>query len=344
MANILIVDDESSIRRMLDRMLTRQGHTCSLSVDAAEARKCLEAQTFELVLCDVNMPGESGIDLARHIQSQYQDTAVVMVTGVDDPQVADEAIAAGAYGYINKPLDANEVIINIRNGLRRRELEIANRRYQQDLEQMVQARTDELEKILDGLILVLGRTVEIRDPYTAGHQRRVAELACAIVREMGLSEDRIKGIRMAGLIHDLGKIAVPVGILSKPGQLLDTEFNLIKGHPERGYEILQGIHFPWPLAEITLQHHERIDGSGYAQELKGEEILPEARILAVADVVEAISSHRPYRSALGIDAALEEIHRNKGLLYDENAVDACLKLFEKKKFQWDSGSPRPKGQ
>ena len=179
----------------------------------------------------------------------------------------------------------------------------------------------------------MASTIEMRDPYTAGHQRRVTLLACSIVEEMGLTEEQFDGLRLAGLVHDLGKINVPVEILNKPGQLSETEFNLIKNHPQSGYNTLKEIAFPWPVAQIVLQHHERLDGSGYPQMLKGEEIMLEARILAVADVVEAMASHRPYRPALGIEKALEEIMKNKGVLYDPEVADACLRIFKDKKFE-----------
>jgi putative nucleotidyltransferase with HDIG domain len=175
--------------------------------------------------------------------------------------------------------------------------------------------------------------VETKDAYTAGHQRRVANLARAIAAEMGLSPEQIDGIRMAAVIHDLGKISVPAEILSKPIGLNDLEYGLIKIHPQVGYDILKEIEFPWPVAQIVLQHHERMDGSGYPQGLLGEEIILEARILAVADVVEAMASHRPYRPPHGVDKALEEISRNRGILYDPEVVDACLKLFNEKGFK-----------
>ncbi len=335
MANILIVDDEEQIRRMLSRILERQGYTCTLSADAGEARKCLKSHAFDLVLCDVNMPGESGIDLARHIDAVYEDTAVIMVTGVDDPQVADTAIEVGIYGYIIKPLDVNEVLINIRNSLRRRELEITNRMYRHDLERLVAERTASLRKAMDGIIRAMGLTVESRDPYTSGHQQRVAVLSAAIAGEMGLLQDQIDGIRLAGMIHDLGKITIPAGILSKPTRLTDIEFALIKTHPQVGYDILKEIEFPWPIAQIVHQHHEKMDGSGYPQGLAGEVILLEARILCVADVVEAMASHRPYRPAIGLDKALEEIADNAGRLYDPGAVQACLSLFREKGFSFE---------
>jgi HD-GYP domain-containing protein (c-di-GMP phosphodiesterase class II) len=174
--------------------------------------------------------------------------------------------------------------------------------------------------------------VEARDPYTSGHQRRVADLARAIAQEMGLTEDQVDGIRMSGAIHDIGKISVPSEILSKPSKLSDLEFSLIKTHPIVGYNILKDIDFPWPIAEITLQHHERINGSGYPKGISGNEILLEAKILAVADVVEAIASHRPYRPAHTIDVALNEIVQNKGILYDPEVVAACLRVFKEKSY------------
>jgi putative nucleotidyltransferase with HDIG domain len=193
----------------------------------------------------------------------------------------------------------------------------------------------QLQRTLEGTVNVLVSTIEMKDPYTAGHQRRVAELACAIANKMGLSEEPVEGIRMAGLIHDIGKITVPAEILSKPGQLNELEWGMIKAHPQIGYNILRPIEFPWPVADIVLQHHERVDGSGYPQGLASDEIMPEAKILAVADVVEAMASHRPYRPTRGIDTALEEILQNKGILYDPEVVDVCLKVFTEDRFKFE---------
>jgi putative nucleotidyltransferase with HDIG domain len=198
------------------------------------------------------------------------------------------------------------------------------------------ARTmEKLRKAMGATIQVIARVAEARDPYTAGHQTKVANLARSMANELNLKEDIIDGIRMAGTIHDIGKISVPAEILSKPTKLTDIEFSLIKSHAQRGYDILKDIVFPWPIAAIVLQHHERLDGSGYPQGLKDGQILLEARILAVADVVEAMASYRPYRPALGIDAALEEIEKNKGILYDADVVDTCLKLFREKRVDFE---------
>ena len=190
-------------------------------------------------------------------------------------------------------------------------------------------------KALEGTIHAMSLAIEMRDPYTAGHQKRVTDLAVAIAKELELSVDKIDGIRMAGLIHDIGKISVPAEILAKPGPISEKEFALIRDHPQVGYDILKKIEFPWPVAKIVMQHHERMNGSGYPQGLQGKYILLEARILAVADVVESIASFRPYRQALGIQAALKEITEEKETLYDAQVVDACLKLFTEKGFSFE---------
>ncbi len=191
---------------------------------------------------------------------------------------------------------------------------------------------DQLRRALEGVVQAMSVTVEMRDPYTAGHQRRVSRLSVAIAREMGLPEGQIEGIRMAGDIHDIGKIYVPAEILSKPGKLTEIEFTIIKTHPQVGYDILKNVAFPWPIADIVVQHHERLDGHGYPAGLKGDAILLEARIIIVADVVEAMSSHRPYRPSHGIEKALEEIALHKGTRYDPAAVEACTRLFREKNF------------
>jgi PAS domain S-box-containing protein len=187
---------------------------------------------------------------------------------------------------------------------------------------------ENLRKALGATVEAIASMVETRDPYTAGHQRRVSDLACAIAQEKGIEHGGIESIRMAGMIHDIGKISVPAEILSKPGRLSQIEISLIRVHPQAGYDILKDIEFPWAIGQIILQHHERMNGSGYPQGLKGDQVCFEARIVAVADVVEAMASHRPYRPGLGLETALEEISANRGTLYDEKVVDACLKVFE----------------
>jgi len=197
-------------------------------------------------------------------------------------------------------------------------------------EEKFQQSLENLRKSFGVTIQVLVAAVEMRDPYTAGHQVRSADIARAIAIEMGLAQGKIDGIRLAGSIHDIGKLSIPAEILSKPSKLTNIEFSLIKEHSQSGYEMLKNVESPWPLAEVVYQHHERMDGSGYPRNLKGDEIILEARIMAVADVVEAMASHRPYRAALGTEIALEEIEKNKGILYDNDIADACLRLFRKK--------------
>jgi PAS domain S-box-containing protein len=204
------------------------------------------------------------------------------------------------------------------------------RKSEEELKQTLES----LRKSIGATIQTMVSAVEMRDPYTAGHQLRVADLACSIAAEIGLPQDKIDGIRMAGSIHDIGKLSIPAEILSKPTKLTDIEFSLIKEHSRSGYEMLKDVESPWPLAQIVYQHHERMDGSGYPRNLKGEEILIEARIMAVADVVEAMASHRPYRPGLGIEVALEEIEKNKGIFYDDAVADVCLRLFREKGYKF----------
>lgn len=221
------------------------------------------------------------------------------------------------------------------------DLEKLNLALEQDIASRKRAEEEALET-LEGLrravkttIQVLTMAIETKDPCTASHQRRATDLARTIATEMGLPKEKIEGIRMAGAIHDIGKIPIPVEILSKPTKLTDNELSLVRCHAQHGYEILKDVESSWPLAEIAHQHHERRNGSGYPQGLKDEDILLEARILAVADVVEAMASFRPYRPAMGIDAALEEIEKNKGILYDPEVVDTCLRLFREKGFAFN---------
>jgi PAS domain S-box-containing protein/putative nucleotidyltransferase with HDIG domain len=224
------------------------------------------------------------------------------------------------FEYRNKP-----IVITMARDIRQRK----------KTEDELQRSYYSLQKAMNSTITTMASLVELKDPYTAGHQVRVSKLACAIANELGLSVDQIDGIRASGLVHDIGKISIPSEILSKPGILNDTEFTMIKTHPSVGYEILKKIEFPWPVAQTVQQHHERLDGSGYPYGLSGDDINIEARIISIADIVEAMATHRPYRPALGINKALEEIIQYKGILYDPQAVDACIHLFNVKGFQFE---------
>jgi len=212
--------------------------------------------------------------------------------------------------------------------------DIAFALHDMELEEQKHSAADALRRALRGTIRAIAATTESRDPYTAGHQRKVTELALAVGRELGLDEDRLESLQVTGLLHDVGKIAVPAEILSKPTRLTEVETALMQAHPQKAYDILKNIEFPWPIATFVLQHHERLDGSGYPNALIGDQIHLEARIIAVADVVEAISSHRPYRAALGLDAALDEISKQTGRKYDSDVVDACIRVFREKGFEF----------
>ena len=208
-------------------------------------------------------------------------------------------------------------------------------------EDHLQNSLDRLSRALEATLKAMALTLETRDLYMAGHQHRVSELAVAIAQEMNLAWDKVEGLRLAGIIHDIGKISTPVEILAKPVRLTKTEFQLVKDHPRVGYELIKDISFPWPVAHIVLQHHERLDGSGYPEGLSGDAILLEARILAVADVIESLSSHRPYRPALGLEKGMEEIRKGRGIRYEPRAVDACLKIFREGRFSFKRETEAP---
>jgi putative nucleotidyltransferase with HDIG domain len=328
--HVLVVDDEEAIRNLTQEGIKRAGYECSIARDGEEALKVLGERNVDVVITDIMMPGLNGVGLTKIIKEKY-DSDVIIMTGYIEDFSYEMVIGKGASDFIEKPAGIRELIVRLKRVLRERAVLAERNR----AEQRLQHSLEKLRRAMEGIVQAMAVTVEKRDPYTAGHQRRVAHLACAIAKEMGLSADQIDGIRMAGLIHDLGKIAVPAEILSKPTRLTDIEFSLIKTHAQAGYEMLNTIDFPWPIAQMVHQHHERIDGSGYPKGLSGEDILVEARILGVADVVEAIASHRPYRPARGIDKALDEILRNKGTLYDPAVVNACLKVLSEKGFKFE---------
>jgi putative two-component system response regulator len=286
------------------------------------------------VLLDIRMPEMDGYEVCRRLKAQpaTHDVPVIFVSAVLETAEKVKGFEIGAVDFVTKPYQRDELLARVRTHL---ELN----RLRNHLEELVDERTTELmesEKRLRtsllGSITTMASIVEMRDPYTAGHQRRVAELAVAIANELQLPEELVEGVHLAGVVHDIGKIRVPAEILSKPGKLNVLEFGIIKEHAQNGYEILKTIDFPWPIAQAVLQHHERMDGSGYPQGLKGNQILLEARILGVADVVEAITSHRPYRPGLGLEVALEEITHSRGILYDPQVVDACLALFREQHY------------
>ncbi|HZW25014.1 MAG TPA: HD domain-containing phosphohydrolase [Gallionella sp.] len=259
---------------------------------------------------------------------------MIFVSAISDTQGKLKGFERGAVDYVTKPFQREELLARVRTHL---ELN----RLRHHLEDMIAERTQSLREsetrlksVLLESIQAIAATVEMRDPYTAGHQRMVAEIAAAIAHELGLPEGRIEALRLASVVHDVGKVKVPSEILSKPGKLSEIEYTLIKQHPQDGWDILKEIAFPWPIAQFVLQHHERLDGSGYPFGLRGNDILLEARIICVADVIEAMASHRLYRAGLGIKAALAEIAGKRGILYDPDVADAAIRIFKDRKFQF----------
>lgn len=331
---ILAVDDTPASLKLLSDILKAEGYEVRSAINGSLALQSAMSNPPELILLDIRMPEMDGFEVCRRLKAaaETREVPVIFVSALTDMDEKLQGFDLGAVDYVTKPYQRQELLARVRS-----HLELT--RLRNHLEDLVRERTDELREnekklrtsLLD-FISAIGATVEIRDPYTAGHQRRVAQLAVEIATEMALSQDQIAGLHLASVVHDFGKIQVPAEILTKPGRLSDLEFGIIKLHPQTGYDILKGIAFPWPIAQTVLQHHERLDGSGYPHGLKGAEILLEARILAVADVVEAMVSHRPYRPGLGVDAALGEITRHRDVLYDAAVVDACLTLFRERDY------------
>jgi putative two-component system response regulator len=335
---ILAVDDTPASLRLLTDILSGEGYSVRSAINGELALKAAKAQSPHLILLDVNMPGMDGFEVCRHLKQEptLVNVPVIFVSALSEMQDKLKGFDLGGVDYVTKPFQREELLARVRTHLALHSL-------QNHLEEMVDARTCSLQKSENRLrhnlletISAVAAMVELRDPYTAGHQKRVKHVAAAIANEIDLPQHQVEGIKLAAVVHDVGKIHVPTEILSKPGHLTDVEFSLIKQHPETGYDILKEIDFPWPIADIVRQHHERIDGSGYPLGLKGDAILLEARILAVADVIEAMASHRPYRPGLGIESALKEIVTNRGTLYDLQVSDAALSLFREKGFQLDT--------
>jgi putative nucleotidyltransferase with HDIG domain len=337
LGDVLAVDDTPSSLRLLNDILSAEGYRVRSAINGELALHAAIAQPPDLVLLDANMPGLDGFEVCRRMKKEpaLREVPVIFVSAMSETQDKLHGFDIGAVDYVTKPFQREELLARVRTHL---ELH----RLRHHLEDMVEERTlslreseTRLKQNLLESVSAVAAVVDLRDPYTAGHQRRVAHLAEAIAREMGLSDEQVEGLVLAAVVHDVGKISIPTEILSKPGDLNDAEFSLIKRHPESGYEILKEIDFPWPIATIVQQHHERLDGSGYPKGLRGDEIIYEARILAIADVIEAMASHRPYRPSMGIEIALREVESNSGLLFDSTIVDVALKLFHDKEYQFE---------
>jgi putative two-component system response regulator len=326
LARILIVDDEPGVRETLRRLVANEGHVATVAADTTEARVELGAGSFEVILCDVNLPGESGLEFVRDIVAGRTDIAVLMVSGADDPQLAETALALGAYGYIVKPFRDSEVNIGIANALRRRRLEIENKAHRERLEQLVAERTTELDRSREETIHCLARAAELRDHETGKHIERVSRYSELIARRLGLSSDRCELLRIASPLHDIGKIAIPDDILRKPAPLSADERRVVETHTVLGHTILAGSDEPLLQlgAEIAWTHHERFDGGGYPRGLVGEAIPLAGRIVAVADVFDALVSDRVYRAALPVGDVVAVMRTETSAHFDPQALEAML--------------------
>jgi putative two-component system response regulator len=329
---VLMLEDEPTDAELVERVLHQAG--LNLVVERVES-----AQGFvetlvnfapDIVLVDWKLPnfdGFSAVDLVRKMDANLP---IIAVSGALSDQEAVELLRAGANDYVLK-----DRLARLPSAVQRAATEAEGRRERMRVEEALRESEARLRESLKSTVTAIATAVEMRDPYTAGHQRRVAQLATAIALELGLEEGQIEGISLAASIHDVGKIYVPAELLNRPRKLTPLEFRLVQTHVQNGYEIIKNVKFPWPVSDIILQHHERLDGTGYPNGLKGEGILLESRILAVADVVESMLSHRPYRAALGLDAAIAEIEAGRGRLYDPAVVEACKALFLGKGFAFE---------
>lgn len=334
----LVVDDDEQVRRTLSRILEDRNYECRLASSALEAREVLGSGSFDVVLTDLMMPGETGIGLLRTLRRDNPEVPIVMVSNVRDPDVANVALELGAYGYVTKPFEANQVAIAVDNAVLRSNLETENRIYKEQLEWMVLERTIELADALDDLaandkllrvsseatIDMLAQAIEGRDIETGQHIARMSRYAALLAHGCGLDDEQCRLIRLASPMHDIGKIGVADGILFKPGALSPAEFDVIKEHAEQGYRILAKSEHPLLqlAATIARTHHERWDGSGYPHGLTGSAIPIEGRISAVADVFDAVVSRRVYKEAYPLEQAVDVVRHGRETLFDPGVVDA----------------------
>ncbi len=333
---ILVVDDEEPIREIVTSMLSNAGYECQQAASGIEALAILgSGEEFELMLSDLMMAELDGIGLLERTKERYPDMPVVMVTAVHDISVALAAIRNGAYDYLLKPFEREQLVAMVRRALENRRLKLENRSYQTNLEVLVSARTEQLRQTMSDLersyditLEALGDALDLKDAETEGHSKRVTAFTIAIARAMGLPADKIRIIARGAFLHDIGKMAIPDAILRKPGALNEDEVAIMKEHCLRGYQMLRKIPFLQEAAEIVYSHQERFDGNGYPRRLSGEQIPLGSRIFAVADTLDAITSDRPYRAAQTIQAAQEEIKRWSGRQFDPNVVETFLTMPE----------------
>ncbi|MGH9554817.1 MAG: HD domain-containing phosphohydrolase [Terriglobales bacterium] len=356
---ILVVDDEESIREIVTSMLTSSGYQCKQAGSGLQALAVLESgNEFELMLSDLMMAELDGIGLLERTKEKYPDMPVIMVTAVHDISIALAAIRNGAYDYLLKPFEREQLLNTVRRSLENRRLKMENRAYQLNLESLVEARTqqlhqamNDLEKSYDITLEALGDALDLKDAETEGHSKRVTAFTIAMARAMQLPKEKIAVIARGAFLHDIGKMAIPDAILRKPGALTDEERTIMREHCYRGYQMLRKIPFLAEASEIVHSHQEMFDGSGYPRGLKGEQIPLGSRIFAIADTLDAITSDRPYRRAQSFTAAKEEINKFAGRQFDPEVVrvfntmpegiwDDLRKQISAQVFQISSPQPR----
>jgi putative two-component system response regulator len=330
-ARVLVVDDEAYIREIICRKLGGDGYACDDADDAESALAKLSQDSYDCVLSDINMPGMDGIELLRRIRQADQDVAVIMITGAPDLDGALEAMRLGAYDHLAKPLNLVHLSLTVERAIEQKRLVTENREYQRNLENMVLERTnqlreanEELRRLFMGSIKALAQALEAKDEYTQGHSARVAEVSVSIARYLSLGENEVNDIWLAGFLHDIGKIGIQESVLNKPGKLTSSEWELVQQHPVVAERILCPIEELAEVIKIVRHHHERYDGSGYPDGIKGSDIPLGARILSVADAYDALTSKRPYREALTHDAAIAVLEEAAGTQFDPVIVRAFL--------------------
>ena len=334
-ARVLVVDDESAACKLLSLILGPPEFQCATVNNGEEALVALQRGQFDAVISDLHMPGISGMELLAEVRRCYPHLAFLVTTGVDDVDVGVQAMRCRADDYLVKPLLEGAVLASMQSALHKRELEKQVENYRQHLEEMVAERTaqlqgalEQIERSYEDTLQALGVAIDLRDDETAGHSRRVCRYSLEIARAMGWPDKQLESLARGAYLHDIGKLGIPDGILLKPGPLTEDERKFMQQHVQIGFDVVKDIPFLADAAEIILMHHERYDGGGYPRGLKGEEILPGARIFAVADTLDAITSDRPYRRASSFESARDTIRRLSGSQFDPQAVNAFLNIRE----------------
>lgn len=334
-ARVLAVDDESAACKLLSLILAAPSFRCTTASSGDEALVALQREHFDAVISDLHMPGISGMEFLTEVRRRHPHVAFLVTTGVDDVDVGVQAMRCGADDYLVKPLRDTAVLASLDSALHTRQLEQEVKHYRQRLEEMVAERTGQLQSALEQVqrsyedtLQALGAAIDLRDNETAGHSQRVCRYSLEIARAMGWPEKQLQSLARGAYLHDIGKLGIPDGILLKPGPLTEEERKLMQRHVQIGFDVVKDIPFLADTAEIILMHHERYDGGGYPRSLKGEEILLGARIFAVADTLDAITSDRPYRRASSFESARETIRRLSSSQFDPQVVEAFLKIRE----------------